>query len=363
MRLLRAVGIAAFAAVLGSCGGGSPVGPTGPATPIVSSITPSSGPAAGGTSVRIAGANFSAGASVTIGGVLATSVVVEAAWSIAATTGAHAAGPADVAVTAGGRTGSLPAAFTYEASNPPVISTITVRGAKPNEPANFADVGEEIIVTATVQDPDTPADQLTYEWSADAGTFTGTGASVKWRAPASLPAGTVTLTMTLALTVSDGTRVSAKASVSVHDSIKEVGDLARLFLLEFSDSNKSPEFVVRNFSTSARCKGGRDSEFSDVTKNRRFYRIESSSIGPASVTVQFASKPCTFGPLDGDACAVVPVVWNSLCLKTNSECTAGERGRADGKDYVTAVFEGSDWRLCASNFEPRDGIFRPNFIR
>jgi len=209
-----------------------------------------------------------------------------------------------------------------------------------------------------VQDPDTPADQLTYEWSADAGTFTGTGATVQWRAPAS--AATVKLT----LVVSDGTRVTSSANVSVHDSIKEVGELARLFLLEFSDSSiRSPEFVVRNFSTSPRCVRDRDLEFDDVVKNRRFFLIESSSIGPASVTVQFAGKPCTFRPLDGDACAVVPVVWNSLCLETNSDCAAGERTRADGRDYVTAVFEGSNWRLCASNFDPRDGIFRPNFIR
>lgn len=357
MRFLRAVGIAAFAAVLGSCGGGSPVGPTGPATPIVSSITPSSGSATGGTSVRIAGANFSAGASVTIGGVPATSVVVEAAWSIAATTGAHAAGTADVAVTVGGRTGSLPAAFTYEASNPPVISTITVRGVKwPNQPANFADVGEEIIVTATVQDPDTPADQLTYEWSADAGTFTGTGASVKWRAPASLPAGTIKLTMTLALTVSDGTRVSATTNLSVHDSIKEVGDLARQFLLDFSDSTTSPDFVMRTFSTSARCASERAAELDDVRDHRDRYKTLSSSIEAASVTIQFSGRPCTYDPLNGDACAAVPATWNWLCLVTNEECNADDRGRSHGIDHVTAVYEQSEWKLCASRFQGLSGI-------
>ena len=38
-------------------------------------------------------------------------------------------------------------------------------------------------LTATVRDAETPVAQLKYEWKADAGTFTGEGASVKWRAP------------------------------------------------------------------------------------------------------------------------------------------------------------------------------------
>jgi hypothetical protein len=68
-------------------------------------------------------------------------------------------------------------------------------------------------------------------------------------------------------------------------------------------------------------------------------------------------------PVNGDACAVIPAVWKSLCLKTNEECVAGERTTADGLDYVTAVFELSEWRLCASSFASRNGILRPHFIR
>ena len=33
-------------------------------------------------------------------------------------------------------------------------------------------------------DAETPVSDLTFEWTADAGTFTGTGSSVKWKAPA-----------------------------------------------------------------------------------------------------------------------------------------------------------------------------------
>lgn len=339
-----------LAVALASCGGGSPIGPT-PASPAVSSIAPASGSAAGGTVVRIAGANFAAGASVTIGGVAATNIVVESATSITGTTGAHAAGAADVVVTVSGRSGSLPGAFTFQApSTPPTITALSARGSKTNEPANFADVGEAITVTATVQDTDTPLAQLTYEWSAPSGTFSGTGASVTWTAPAS--ARTVTLT----LTVSDGTRVSRTVDVSVHDSTKEVGDLAVLFLNDFSDSNKSPDFVMRNFSTGSRCAAERAAEFQDVVENRVRYQILSSNIGAASVKVDFASKPCTYTPVNGDACAAVPARWQSRCLVTNEECIAGQEGPSAGIDHVTAVYEQDGWKLCASRFQGQSGF-------
>jgi hypothetical protein len=40
------------------------------------------------------------------------------------------------------------------------------------------------------------------------------------------------------------------AAASVHDSPTEIGDMSRQFLLDFSVSALSPEFVVRDFSAS-----------------------------------------------------------------------------------------------------------------
>src|SRR4051794_38394710 len=83
-------------------------------------------------------------------------------------------------------------------NNLPVIDSITIQGTRPKEPAGFADMSESVDVTATVHDDETPADQLQYDWSATAGTFTGTGAKVTWTAPAELPgsaSGTVTITL------------------------------------------------------------------------------------------------------------------------------------------------------------------------
>jgi hypothetical protein len=70
---------------------------TGP--PSVTGIGPTFGATTGGTVVTIGGGNFVPGATVTIGGVPATSVSVLSSSSLTATTGPHAAGPADVAVT------------------------------------------------------------------------------------------------------------------------------------------------------------------------------------------------------------------------------------------------------------------------
>lgn len=68
-------------------------------TPTVSSISPTSGPASGGTSVTITGANFTSGATVTFGTATATNVTVVSSTTITATTPANAAGAVNVTVT------------------------------------------------------------------------------------------------------------------------------------------------------------------------------------------------------------------------------------------------------------------------
>jgi len=82
--------------ILPKSGGGG--GPTVPA-PNISSILPTFGPTAGGTSITISGTGFVAGATVSLGGAFATNVNVVNANSITATTAAHAAGVVDVVVT------------------------------------------------------------------------------------------------------------------------------------------------------------------------------------------------------------------------------------------------------------------------
>src|SRR5262249_33079805 len=69
-----------------------PSGSTSNAAPTVTSISPTSGPTAGGTAVTLSGSGFLSGATVTIGGTAATGVNVASSISITATTPAHTAG-------------------------------------------------------------------------------------------------------------------------------------------------------------------------------------------------------------------------------------------------------------------------------
>src|SRR5688572_15842941 len=61
-------------------------------------------------------------------------------------------------------------------NSPPVIQSVTVQRER-------VEVNEEIVVTATVSDLETPVDQLKFDWSGDAGSFTGQGAVVRWQPP------------------------------------------------------------------------------------------------------------------------------------------------------------------------------------
>ncbi len=129
------------------------------------------------------------------------------------------------------------------ANNAPVITAITVQGNRPNEPANFADVSESVTVRADVRDDETSPSQLQYLWSSSVGSFTGNGATVTWQAPAQAQTPSdITLQVEVVERYGPASaptslehRVTGSASVRLHDSIKEVGDMARQFLLDFAD--------------------------------------------------------------------------------------------------------------------------------
>ncbi|MBT0770667.1 IPT/TIG domain-containing protein [Kineosporia sp. J2-2] len=83
------------------------------AAPVVTALTPSSGPAAGGTTVVITGTSFSAATAVTFGGTAAASFTVNSGTQITAVAPAHTAGTVDVSVTAIGGTSAPVTADRY----------------------------------------------------------------------------------------------------------------------------------------------------------------------------------------------------------------------------------------------------------
>ncbi len=299
-----------------------------------------------------------------LGGAPATNVAVTSSTTMTATTSQRASGIVDVMVTVGGRAGTLPGAFTYAApqqvvNTPPTIASLTARGLRSNEPPQFADLGEEIDVVASVQDAETPVSQLTYEWTSTVGgTFTGSGGAVKWRAPqTAITPLNVTLTLTVierytafdgnGLPVTSENRVNKSTVLSLHDSIAEVGRMARQFLFDFSDSNITDvSYIMRNFTDATPfCADQTAQETSQVIHNRKTFRITSSSVGLADVTVAFGSR-CPVYDSPADACAQVPVDWVSVILAD------GSHEHARGTDQVTAIYLSDQrrWGLCDSSF-------------
>ena len=97
----------------------------GTPTPTVTSLSPTSGPTSGGTTVTITGTNFSAGASVHFGSAAATTVTEVSPTEITAKDPAHTAATVTVTVTTPGGTSATSAAdhFTYVPA--PTVTKVT----------------------------------------------------------------------------------------------------------------------------------------------------------------------------------------------------------------------------------------------
>lgn len=98
----------------------------GEPAPTIASLDPTVGPVAGGTTVTVHGSAFQNGATVSFGGVAATSVAVGSATSLTAVTPPHAAGAVEVVVrNPDGQTAAVAGGFTYQAALPaPTIAAI-----------------------------------------------------------------------------------------------------------------------------------------------------------------------------------------------------------------------------------------------
>src|SRR5262245_24690430 len=121
-----------LAVTAAGCGKTSPTGPTPPGSLRVTSVSPATGSTTGGTAIVITGQGFASGATVTVGTVAATDVVVTSATEIRAVAPAHAAGAVAVVVRAGSESATLSNGFTYNAppagpNTPPVINSIVAR--------------------------------------------------------------------------------------------------------------------------------------------------------------------------------------------------------------------------------------------
>ncbi|MCK9485328.1 MAG: IPT/TIG domain-containing protein [Dehalococcoidia bacterium] len=94
--------------------------------PTLTAVSPASGPTTGATSIMLTGAEFAAGATVSVGGRAATAVSITSATSATARTPWGVVGGVDVVYkNADGQSASLPGAFTYTQAAPPTVSSLS----------------------------------------------------------------------------------------------------------------------------------------------------------------------------------------------------------------------------------------------
>jgi hypothetical protein len=240
-------------------------------------------------------------------------------------------------------------------NSPPVVVAIVTQGGRPKQPPGFVNVGDEVMVSATVTDEETELDQLEYQWSAPVGAFSGTGRHVTWTAPATaMTPRSVTLTLRVLERYGTGNALQQEATgthtLALHDSERELGDMARRFLTEFSkpQSNKDWRDVMRDFN-GGRCPDPRqaDAERDDVVRHYTHFVMHNYNVGPAKVTINFGAA-CSYRNRPGDACVTVPVSWDSTDQRTM------ERGQTMGLDHVAGAYSTDDsrWWLCSSDYQP-----------
>lgn len=220
----------------------------------------------------------------------------------------------------------------------PVVESVTVS-------AERMEADGEITVTAVVRDTETPIDQLRLEWSATAGTFSGTGLSVRWRAPKgpATPADYV-LTLTVTETYGSGQQHVVRGTsnaVRVHDSPLELSNMGMRFLTDFADSSISADVAVRDFADS--CPGKRD-ERDQIADNRRKYTIHSASLVPREARVK--------SPSSGEvrvSCEFRSTIKN--CVPSDGpDCKVGAVEHVRGDCDLSTIYEQRRWWLCTSNF-------------
>lgn len=236
---------------------------------------------------------------------------------------------------------------TVKLTTPPVIRSITAPTARVETEQNFT-------ITAVVEDKETPLNDLSYVWTANAGTITGTGPIVTWRHPAGLKAGVdVVITLTVIdkhnevennVIVEREYRVVGQATpFRVHDSVAEVKELARKFLVDlFGNSSIAPEACLVDFADV--CAQGRSSELADIVDHRRAVALTSAQV--------INQRAELFSPNSG--------VVHSAMLYTGHTPPTNPMISSDCHDFrVSVVYVGNRWWICESQHDPDDHSFCP----
>ena len=139
---------------IGSGGAGDP--------PLITSVSPSSGPAGGSTAVTIGGSGFNGTTDVTFGGTAAMSFTVNSGSSISATTPAGTAGSSvDVTVTDNEGSSTDVNGFTYTANPPPSLFSVTPNSGAAEGGVTVTVFGSNVLGVTSVTFDGVPGTNLT----------------------------------------------------------------------------------------------------------------------------------------------------------------------------------------------------------
>jgi hypothetical protein len=260
-----------------------------------------------------------------------------------------------VAAAASGCGGSTPAGPTPPIktpppalpNTPPVITSLTLSSPR-------VEAGEDVQVTAVVEDSESPLDQLAYDWSATpaSGVFSGSGREVRWTAPAFVQTTPDLYALRLMVTeryIEKGrageNTVSSSVPVHYNDSRREIARISLRFLTElFPDHSVPAAVAVQDFSDS--CVIGKAREFSDVANNRVNFHILSGSYTGISIDL---NNDKTFADVRGTC------EFRDIPLDPGNPYY-GRLEAVSGTCHLTTIYEDWKWFLCESSFEPPYGV-------
>jgi len=210
---------------------------------------------------------------------------------------------------------------------------------------NRAEIGQSVTVTANVTDDETLASNLTYEWTASAGTISGAGNEVVWTAPTdqSMPA---VHTISLSVIETYGSQqapqqhriTDVSPAIYVDDSPRTIRSISEQFLRDFANSTVTPETCLQNFSDSCR---GKASERNDIINNRRVYAIRASQFSNWRVRLNSTMSSGTV---------------TVRCKFTSTIKATGATEVADGDCELRLIYENNRWWLCDSSYHSLNGM-------
>jgi Malectin domain/Bacterial Ig-like domain/IPT/TIG domain/Glucose / Sorbosone dehydrogenase len=349
----------------------------------VTGVSPANGSTAGGDAVTIYGTSFQTGATVTFGGIPATSVNVLSVTAIAATTPAHASGTVDVVVTnPDGKTATLSGGFSFV--TPGTFAPIQVNaggsaysagpGNNWDADRNFAGGNTFSTNAAILGTGDQPLYQsersaingggFSYSFAAPDGAYTVTlkFAEVYWNAAGqrvfnvALNGQPVLTNFDILSVTSPNTALDKSFGVSVTGgsinlSFTTVRDNAEINAIQITSGAPPPTVVSTNPGSGAK----------GVSVASNITATFSSPMDPASTQAAFSLSPAAAGTFSWDNTSSVMTFSPSTSLSgtTSFTATIGTGARSAAGTAMAAPYSWSFTSGVAG--QPVLTLINPNF--